>query len=196
MEQTTREQYVKELMTIEYEAFGFFSLLNTLLERCIPLDESMQAHHKITTNLSFVLARLSSIESLKEIVLVDMLKEALRLMKLDGETRPFPTPQKGVVWDFDLHDQALSSFRKTLQGEIDKLWTLSLPLENRQFLCLFLLTFSRSLFETRQFQAPLRHSSKDAMRDSMSRDHYWREYLFLWKMNEYLPPLPDSSEEQ
>ncbi len=94
-------------------------------------------------------------------------------------------PFQQETFDEGTHSRALISFRSALTAQLQYLETCVLDWSLQQALYAVVICYARSLFEIQQFQAPLRRTPDEALKDTLSRNHYWCEYLALWDLKNY-----------
>jgi hypothetical protein len=170
---------------LEYETFKLDKLLNGIFYHCVPTEEiEIQLNKKkinitmyIYNNLMFSINLLST--TLHNNDIITALKDSFYELYKESFKEFYDKNRNMIIWND--HDKYLKTFEISLKKHLNILYSYG----SMQAQSLFLF-YARTIFEKRQFQAPMRLSFEEAEKDAKGLSNLWKEYLDKWDIQKLL----------
>jgi hypothetical protein len=159
---------------LEYKTFGIEPLLNGILIVCTPTEEEEIMLNKSSIDIILyvynnILYSIDMLLTINDDKLINALNDACYDIYKDSFTMINNTT----------HDKELKIFEIKLMKHL-KMFLKSHPAQ------IIFLCFARCVFTKRQFQAPVRKTAEEAVKDALGFTNLWQEYLEIWNIRSVL----------
>lgn len=176
----------KNKIECEYTTYGIHHFLNGIFSISIPTEKQEDVLYNnminideyVFDNLSCIIGKIVKSLEKYDIECLNLLKDAIWDLYIDLNTNKFDPPNPKENFDFNKHDKSLQLFKDILIKHTTIL--KGKTTDEYKIVYHIFLAYAHSIFEVRQFQGPYRIDSKDAIKDSLGRDHLWNEYIISW----------------